>query len=86
MNGSTPQESWEGGDADRSGTGQERNRTGVTGRELRLMNRFCSPRPVPVPFIILLKIEMGQDGRWEGTGTGTDERSAGGVMERVRTE
>ena len=66
-----------GGDADRSGTGQERNGTGVTGRELRLMNRFCSPRPVPVPFIILLKIEMGQDGRWEGTGTGTDERSAG---------
>ena len=41
------------------------------------MNGLCSPHPVPVPFTISLKIEMGQDGRWEGTGTGTDERSAG---------
>ena len=76
MNGSTPQESWEGGDADRSGMGQERDGSYGTGRELRLMNRFCSPRPVPVPFTILLKIEMGRDGRWDGTRTGTDERSA----------
>ena len=60
------------------GRGHGRERDGMgTGRELRLMNRLCSPRPVPVPLTILLKIEMGRDGKWDGTGNGTDERSAG---------